>query len=126
PDGPRYGHRARSRRHPMPIGHVAAGLSRCALLSHNRRRPDPPSTARTSLGYSRVLAGRGESGRKRAAVRQGKTRYLAVPTIPALFASYSPPTVRAAKARGFLDPTAYSPALARRLRRGVGSPVPRT
>src|SRR5215469_2447578 len=120
--------RARSchRRHPTGIPH--GGGLRCQHPS--RRRLGPASTARTSLGYSRVLAGRGQEAVASERWSARELRYLAVPTTrPGLRHSYDPSQPHTADwADALTCPCTrfYSLALARRLRRGVGSPVPST
>ncbi len=94
PDGAARRRRARIAYHrrPTAIRHAAS----CYIRSRSRHRPDPASTARASLGYSRVLAGRGSRAVASEQCTARQTRYLAVPTIPARFASCSRPTQFAA------------------------------
>jgi len=128
----RHGRRARNRRrrHPTRIPRAAGFGRQHPTPRHSGNCPDPASTARASLSYSRVLAGRGaRSGRFRGAVRQkatlpGGTYY---PGTYCVTRTHSRPhTADSADALTCLITRFYSLALARRLRRGVGSPVPST
>jgi hypothetical protein len=123
---------ARNWRHPTAIGPQAGRHACCATRSQHRPAVAAASTVRASLGYSRVLAGR-QNG-CRAISRQHDT-LPGVANHPGIYCVMSTTAAMrrdrmvgksTAGQRSYVDPGSYSPALARLLRRGVGSPVPRT